>query len=84
MYSTYYLSIFFIFIVVAYMISVDQNVSRYIILLVKQFKLNFERIIFMVKYHPSNPISNIMIRVRANRIAEQLQREFEIKNESKD
>jgi hypothetical protein len=38
----------------------------------------------MVKYHPSNPISNIMIRVRANRIAEQLQREFEIKNESKD
>lgn len=82
--TSYYLSIFFVFIVLAYMISVDQNVARYIILLGKQIKLFFERLIYMIRYHPSNPISNFLIVRRANKIAKDLQKEFDLKNEKID
>lgn len=81
--TSYYISIIFVFFVLAYMISVDQNVSKYIILLGKEAKLFLERSIYMIKYHPSNPISNLMITIRSNKIAKELQKEFESKNETK-
>lgn len=82
--TSYYLSIFFVFIVLAYMISVDQNVARYIILLGKQIKLSFERVYWMIRLHPSNPISNFLITRRTNKIAKDLQKEFDLKNEKID
>jgi hypothetical protein len=66
------------------MISVDQNVARYIILLGKQIKIFFERLIYMIRYHPSNPISNYLLTRRSYKIAKELQKEFELKNEKSD
>ncbi len=62
---------------------VDENVSAYITLIVKLIKVNIERIWWMIRFHPSNPITNLIMKWRYARIARELEKEFQTKMESK-
>lgn len=70
---TYYYIWFLVFAVIAYMIVVDPNVSRYILLLIEVLKVNISRIKWMIILHPRNPITNYMMNRRANKIAKEIQ-----------
>ena len=48
----YYYSIFTVFAVIITMMIIDPNVSTYIVLLTKTVKVNFERMIWMIRFHP--------------------------------
>jgi hypothetical protein len=69
-------SIILIFGILAYIIITDPNVGEYLILLLKVIKMNFERFIWMVRLHPKNPITNLMMRQKYARIARELDKEF--------
>lgn len=62
--------------VIIYIIVVDPNVSEYLSLLVKMLKIKTERIYWMVRLHPKNPITNLMMKIKYDRIAKELQKEL--------
>jgi hypothetical protein len=64
------------FVVVAYMMIVDKNVSDYIILVFKITKINIERVYWMIKLHPKNPVTNLMMWKKYNKIAKELEKEL--------
>lgn len=65
-----------IFGVVGYMIIVDKNVGDYLTLLFKMIFLNIERFFWMVRFHPRNPITNLLKRWEYDRLAKELEKEF--------
>lgn len=69
-----------IFGIVAYLIIVDKNVADYLTLLTKIIKMNVERTYWMIRLHPKNPITNLMMRIEYDRIAKELHKEL-IKND---
>lgn len=75
--TTYYYVLFIIFSVIAYMIVVDNNVSVYITLIFKILKVNTQRLFWMIRFHPRNPITNLIKRWEYDRLAKELQREME-------
>jgi hypothetical protein len=57
--TTYYYSLFIVFTVIAVMIIIDQNVSEYLLLILKIIKVNFQRLMWRIRFHPmwiDNPI----------------------------
>jgi hypothetical protein len=70
-----------IFAVVAYMIVVDKNVAEYLTLVFKLIKLNCERYWWMIRFHPQNPITNLIRRAEYAKIAKELQKSLEIDKE---
>ncbi len=58
------------------MIVVDENVSVFLELLYKFFKLNVERVFWMIKLHPKNPITNYLKEREYKKIAESLHKEM--------
>lgn len=70
-----------IFGVVAYMMWVDENVATYVNLTFKIMKVNVGRIWWMIRFHPQNPITNLIMRWKYDRIARELQREMERKED---
>lgn len=64
-----------IFIIIAIII-VDQNVADYINLIFKIIKVNTERMLWMIRFHPRNPITNLMMKWKYDRIAKQLEEEY--------
>jgi hypothetical protein len=70
-------SIILIFGILAYIIITDPNVSEYLTLVFKIIKVNIERVYWMIRLHPKNPITNLMMRWKYARIARELQKEFE-------
>lgn len=81
--SLYYYSLFFVFTVVAVMVVLDANVGDYIILLTKILKVNTERFIWKIRFHPRNPISNYLLWRRSLKMAEEMQKEFSQRTENK-
>lgn len=81
--SLYYYSLFFVFTVVAVMVVLDANVGDYIILLTKILKVNIERFIWKIRFHPRNPISNYLLWRRSLKMAEEMQKEFSQRTENK-
>jgi hypothetical protein len=65
-----------IFGVIAYMMIMDPNVNEYITLVFKMTKINIERVFWMIRLHPKNPITNLMMRWKYDRIARELEKEF--------
>jgi hypothetical protein len=63
------------------MIVIDANVADYIVLLTRIIKLNTERVFWMIRLHPKNPISNFMMNRKYDKIAKELEEEFRKKNE---
>lgn len=72
----YYLTLFLVFSIIAFMLIIDRNVSDYIILIFKMFKINVEKYFWMMKLHPKNPITNYMMKRRYTKIAEELHKEL--------
>lgn len=66
-----------IFGVIGYMIIVDKNVADYIVLIFKTIGLTIERFFWMIRLHPKNPITNLIKRWEYDRIARELQKEFD-------
>ena len=75
---TFYQTIIFtIFTVIAIMIVLDKNVADYIILLTKIVNMQFERMKFMIIYHPKNPVTNFIQARKMNRLAMELHKELQ-------
>lgn len=68
--------LFFIFLVIVYAITVDKNVADLINLLPKIILMNLQRYIMMIQLHPRNPITNLMMRFKYDRIAKKLHKEL--------
>lgn len=74
-------SLLIIFGVIAYMIIVDENVAIYINLVIKMTRLNIERLFWMAKFHPRNPITNLIKKWEYEKLAKELEKEFNLKND---
>jgi hypothetical protein len=66
-----------LFAILAYLILTDKNVADYLTLVFKITRLNIERMFWMIRFHPKNPITNLMMRWKYDRIARELQEEME-------
>jgi hypothetical protein len=69
-------SILLVFGVIAYIMIIDPNVNEYLTLVFKVIKVNIERVYWMIRLHPKNPITNLMMRWKYAKIAKELQKEF--------
>jgi len=79
--NNYHYVLFLIFSIIGVMIVIDANVADYIVLLTRIIKLNTERVFWMIRLHPKNPISNFMMNRKYDKIAKELEEEFRKKNE---
>jgi hypothetical protein len=66
-----------IFAIIAYVIVVDPNGPRLIDLIGKVIKLNFERIYWIIRLHPKNPVTNFLMKRKYDNLAKELQKEFQ-------
>lgn len=78
--TIYYYTLLSVFAIIVYMIVVDANVGAWIYLQSKMFLVNIKRWIFMIRFHPNNPIPKWTLNWRMNRMTKKLQREIQ-KNE---
>lgn len=79
----YYYTLFTVFAVIVTMMIIDPNVSTYILLLSKTAKVNFERMIWMIRFHPvilSSPIGKWWMMRKYMRTAEELAQELSKKH----
>ncbi len=74
-------SILLVFGVIAYIMIIDPNVNEYLTLVFKVIKVNIERVYWMIRLHPKNPITNLMMRWKYAKIARELEKEFSKVNE---
>lgn len=68
-----------IFGIIFFMMLIDQNVSDYINLIFKMWKINIQRWYWMIRFHPKNPITNWIKEQEFKQIAKQMEKEFENK-----
>jgi hypothetical protein len=66
-----------IFGILAYLIWVDENVIIYLTLIFKILKVNTERMLWMIRFHPRNPITNLLMKWKYDKIARDLMKEYE-------
>lgn len=77
---TYFQSIcLIIFGILLYLILVDQSISFLVNLLPKILKNEIQKKIWLIKMHPRNPITNLIKRWEYDRIAKELEKEFNSK-----
>ena len=67
-----------IFGILAYLIWVDENVTVYLTLIFKIIRINTERMLWMIRLHPKNPITNLMMKRKYDRIAKELEKEYNV------
>jgi hypothetical protein len=63
--------------VVGYMMIIDENIATYLTLVFKIMKVNTERFFWMVRYHPNNFITTWIQNRKYDRIARELEKEFQ-------
>lgn len=78
--NTTYATFLLFFGIIFYIILVDKNVEDYLFLVFKITKVNFQRLIWMIKYHPRNPITNFIKEIEYTRLAKELEKEFKTKS----
>lgn len=66
-----------IFGILAYIIMVDENAAAYLTLIFKIIRVNMERTLWMIRFHPRNPITNLMMKWKYDRLARELMKENE-------
>lgn len=66
--------------IVIYIMIVDPNVNEYLTLVFKMIRVNIERVYWMIRLHPKNPITNLIMRWKYDKIAKELHAEL-IKND---
>lgn len=72
-----YTAILTLSIIICYIILTDKNVEDYLILTFKVIKINTERKIWMIRLHPHNPITNLMMKWKYEKLAREIQAEME-------
>lgn len=77
--TSIYTAILTLSIIICYIILTDKNVEDYLILIFKIIKINTERMFWMVRLHPRNPITNLMMKWKYEKLARELQAEMECK-----
>lgn len=75
--TSYYYTLLVLFSIIAYMIAVDQNVARAIILVLKIIKSKCSNAYLYVWLHPKNPIYRYMVWRRSWKLAEELRKEYD-------
>lgn len=65
-----------IFGILAYLMWVDENVVIYLTLIFKILRVNTERMLWMIRFHPRNPITNLMMKWKYDKMAKDLEKEF--------
>jgi hypothetical protein len=65
-----------IFAIIAWLMIIDQNVSEYINLIFKILRINIIRFIWMIKFHPKNPITNFIMARKYENLAKEMEKEF--------
>jgi hypothetical protein len=75
MYIYYNFLITFLSIIIV-LILIDRNVADYIIILFKLLNIHFQKTLWVIKYHPQNPITNLIKRFEYNKIAKELHKEL--------
>jgi hypothetical protein len=64
----YYFSLFAIFAVVIYMMAVDPNVSKFIILLMKMGRIKISRTIFWLKFYPRLRFDTALLKWKSRQV----------------
>jgi hypothetical protein len=77
--TSIYTAILTLSIIICYIILTDKNVEDYLILSFKIIKINTERMFWMIRLHPRNPITNLMMKWKYEKLARELQAEMECK-----
>ena len=77
--TSMYTAILTLSIIICYIILTDKNVEDYLILIFKIIRVNTERMLWMIRFHPRNPITNLMMKWKYERLARELQAEMECK-----
>lgn len=72
----YYSTLLVFFGIVFYMMAVDKNVSDAIDLIFKLFLIKIERLYWMIRFHPKNPVTNLFMKWKYDRLALDLHREL--------
>ena len=67
-YQIYYMFLLTGFTAVAYMMYVDSNVSKFIVLLYKMGQINFHKFIFWLKLYPKLRYDTAILKWKSNRI----------------
>lgn len=68
-----------IFGIIAYMIIIDPNVGSFIILMTKTLKVNIERMIWMIRFHPvilSSPVGKWLMMRKYMKTVKELSQEL--------
>jgi hypothetical protein len=65
-----------IFGILAYLMWVDENVAVYLTLIFKIMRVNTERMLWMIRLHPYNPITNLIMKLKYDKIAKELEKEY--------
>ena len=79
---THYQALILAICIVSYVFIVDRNVWDYMILTFKLLAINYERLKWLVIYHPKNPITNIFMEYKFSRITRKMRKELQEKNKA--
>jgi len=74
--STYYSTLLIIFCIAAYIITVDENAAKALILILKIVKFKCSNVYLYVWLHPKNPIFKYIAWRRSWKLAKELQQEL--------
>jgi hypothetical protein len=74
--NPYYSGLLFIFFILAALMLIDKNVADYFILVLRIAKITLERYIWMIRFHPKNPITNFIMKRRYAKIAKELHQDL--------
>lgn len=72
-------SLLIIFTILAYIIIIDENAATYLTLIFKIMRVNTERMMWMIRFHPNNFVTTWIQNRKYDRIARELQAEMECK-----
>jgi len=81
----YYYTLFGFFAIITYLVSVDKNVEDYIVLVFKIIQIKFERLYYLIKFHPFwilNPIGRWWMLKKYEKIAKEISKELDNKNKT--
>ena len=72
----YYSTLLAIFGIIIYMMIVDRNVSDAISIIFKIVTIKIERLYWVIRFHPRNPITNLIMKWKYEKLALELHREL--------
>jgi hypothetical protein len=77
--NSYYIW-FALFAIVAYFIVTDNSIERAFYMLTQLARLQYEKTKWWILYNPANPIVKYLMWRKAYKLAEELKREFDLKD----